>query len=84
MRAVFGILSLLVVLAVVGIVAQKQLGANRRAVPAAIAPDTAALPIAVDPNATVKAQSQQIQQQYKQALDAAMQPARALDDAEKP
>lgn len=86
MRAVFGMLSLVVVLAGVGLLVKKQLTANRQAVPVLALPASpgAPMPAMVDPNATVKVQSQQIQQQYKQALESAMQQARPGDDAEKP
>ena len=82
MRAVFGILGLLLVLVIVGFVARKQLAATRQAVPALAVPAVEGAPsLAVNPDASVKAQSQQIQQQYRQALDAAMQQARPGPDA---
>ncbi len=78
MKAVFGLIGLLVTLAIVGLVAKKQLTSTQQAVPALQVPGLPN-PIAVDPNASVKEQSQQIQQQYKQALDAAVQ-ARPMPD----
>ena len=74
MRAIFGVLSLLLVLAVVGLLVKKQLASTQQAVPALM------LPAPTNPEATVQQQSQQIQQQYKQAIDAAMQQARPMPD----
>ena len=86
MRIIFGLVSLVVVLAVVGLMAKKQLVATRSATPALTVPAMAGdLTLQANPEATVKAQSQQIQQQYKQALDAAMQPPRSIpNDSETP
>ena len=98
MRAVFGMLSLVVVLAAVGLLVKKQLGGSYLALPALASPTSTTSTTSttsptspdgrastvVDPTATVKVQSQQIQLQYKQALDSALQTPRALDDAEKP
>ncbi len=90
MRAVFGVLSLLFVVAVVGFLAKKQLASTPAlTLPSVAAPadssanpakDKAAAPAAA---ANVKEQSQQTQAQFKAALESAMQPARALPD-EKP
>jgi hypothetical protein len=74
MRAVFSIVSLLVVLAVVGMLAKKQLGStvvplNNPAL------NGAGLSVPVtSPGATPQAQSLQIGQQIKQQLDASTQP----------
>lgn len=95
MRAVFGMLSLVVVLAAVGLLVKKQLGGSYLAIPALASPTSTTSTTSptspdgrastvVDPTATVKVQSQHIQLQYKQALDSALQTPRALDDAEKP
>ncbi len=85
MKALFGIVGLLLTLVIVALVAKNQLTATRKSVPALQVPgaqlpgaQVPGLP-AVDPNASVKEQSQQIQQQYKQAIDAAMQ-ARPMPD----
>ena len=67
MRAMFGVLGLLLVLAIVGLLAKKQLNT------------TIEVPTAT-PGATVQQQSQQIQQQVKQSVDAAMQQARPMPD----
>ena len=68
MRTVFGVLSLLMVVAVIGVLAKKQLSANG-SVPGASAP-------AGSPGATLPQQSQQIQQQIKQSIESTMQQAR--------
>ena len=81
MGAALGILGLVVVLAGVGLLVKKQLTANGPPVPALAVPAGEGV---VDPNAIVKAQSQQVQQQVKQALDAAMQQGQRVDEADKP
>ncbi len=83
MRAIFGVLSLLIVLAVVGLLVKKQLSSTRQAIPALAAPAPGAEGLAIKPAATVPEQSQQVQQQYKQALEGAMQQARPMPE-EKP
>lgn len=88
MRAVFGVLSLLFVVAVVGFLAKKQLSPSQAVkLPAVMAPaDNATTEPGSAANtaaANVKEQSQQTQAQFKAALESAMQPARALPD-EKP
>jgi hypothetical protein len=67
MRAMFGVLGFLLVLAIVGLLAKKQLG-TPIAVPTAT------------PGATVQQQSQQVQQQVKESVEAAMQQARPVPD----
>jgi hypothetical protein len=71
MRALFGIVSLLVVLAIVGVLAKKQLGGTTAVAPGAT------------PGATPQQQSQQIQQQVKQSVEGAMQQARPMPDDTK-
>lgn len=77
MRALFGIVSLLLVLAIVGVLVKKQLA------PAPLAPATAdgsvLLPVPAE-GSTVRQQSQQIQQQYRQKLEGAMQQVRPMPD----
>lgn len=77
MRALFGMVSLLLVLAIVGVLVKKQLS------PAPLAPATAdgsiVLPVPTE-GSTVRQQSQQIQQQYRQKLEGAMQQARPMPD----
>lgn len=85
MRGVFGIVGLLVTLAIVGILVKKQLHTTTSmpVVPTVPAVAGSSAP-AVNPNATVQQQSQQIQQQYKQAVEGAIQPAARPDpDASK-
>ena len=77
MRVVFGMVGLVVALAIVGVLAKKQLASTRAVVPSLQIPGVAP---ASAPTGTVREQSQQIQQQYKQALDAAMQQARPMPD----
>ena len=65
MRFFFGLIGLVVVLAIVGALVKQQLASQKAVVPGAPAP-----------TGNVREQSQQIQQQYKQALDAALQQPR--------
>ncbi len=78
MRIGFGLIGLLVALAIVAVLAKKQMGATRMAAPPAVqglpAPADAAAP------ATVRAQSQQMQQQVKQQMDALMQQPRPMPE----
>lgn len=73
MRVVFGVLSLLVVVAIVGILAKKQLGAIA---PAAAPPPVAAPGTMAPPTGT----PQQQVQQFQQAVQGAVQQARPVDD----
>ena len=93
MRAVLGMVSVLLVLAVVGLLAKKQLSATRLAVPVlqqstpaaggagsgAVPPaggtDTGAAPVA-----SVRAQSQQLQQRYKETVEGLLQQPRPLPE----
>lgn len=77
MRAVIGIASLLVVLAIVGLLAKKQLAATRAPVPALQAPGQSA-----PTGTTVREQSQQVQQQVKQQVEGMMQQARPMPEDE--
>lgn len=79
MRSILGILSVLIVLAVVGVLAKKQLSAVTTA-PPLLPTDSAAPMPTTTPGASPQQQSQQIQQQFKQSLDAAMQQARPMPD----
>ena len=79
MRAIFSILSLLVVVAVVGMLAKKQLHTGSDTPP--IAPTNApgsGPPIA--PNATVQQQSLQIQQRVKNSVEESLQKTRPVPD----
>ena len=83
MRSIFGILSLLLVLGTVGLLVKKQLASSQQVLPALTLP--APVPAGAESTTTPpvespQAPSQKIQQQYKQALDAAMQQARPVSD----
>lgn len=86
MRAIFGVMSLLIVLVVVGILAKKQLGAvsaaQSQARSPALADQSVTLPL-TSAGATKQVQAQQIQQQIKQSVEAAMQQARPMPDDDK-
>ncbi|NUN59925.1 MAG: hypothetical protein HUU13_02255 [Burkholderiaceae bacterium] len=77
MRAALGIVSLLLVLAVVGMLGKKQLASLRSPAPAILPAAPASTP------ATVRAQSEQMQQQVRQALDEAMQQPRHIPEDAK-
>ena len=82
MRAIFGIISLLLVLVIVGSLVKKQLSVQTA--PLQNLPTPTSEPAA--PNATaptVREQSQQIQQQVKQAVEAQMQQARPMPEDSK-
>lgn len=81
MKGLFGLVGLLLSLAIVGVLVKKQLASTQQIVPSLELPVPANSDGAsTAPTGTVKEQSQQIQQQYKQALDAAMQKSRAEPD----
>lgn len=82
MRAMFGLVGLVVALAIVGVLAKKQLSATRTAVPA-LQTAPGAAPAASAPTGTVREQSQQVQQQVKEQMDALMQQARPMPDEGK-
>lgn len=79
MRAVLGIGSVLLVLAMVGLLAKKQLASARSTVPVLVRP-AAGSPDAMGaaPAASVRGQSQQVQQQYQQAVEGLVQQARPM------
>ena len=87
MRMIYGVLSLLFVVAVVGFLAKKQFASvNQIKVPSVSAPaadgaaaGAPALP-PTNPTGNVQQQSQQIQQQFKAAAEAAVQQARPMPD----
>ena len=83
MRAVLGVLSLLIALVVVGLLVKKQLGAVSAApvkLQAQLPADAAVALPPVSPNATPQQQIQQIQQQIRQTLESTLQQARPLPD----
>ena len=75
MRIVFGVLSLLVVVAIIGVLAKKQLGA----VAPVAAPATSVPGTVVVPSGTPQQQVQQVQQ----AVQGAVQQARPMPDEPK-
>ena len=77
MRAIFGVLGLVVALGIVGWLAKTQLASTRQAIPSIALPGVE--PVNA-PAATVRDQSQQMQQQIKQSVEAAMQQARPMPD----
>ncbi len=79
MRLGFGLIGLLIALAIVGVLVKKQMTATKL-----LAPVSTSAP-AADANAapqSVREQSQQIQQQYKQQLDTALQQGQERLDKE--
>ncbi|WP_312302109.1 hypothetical protein [Diaphorobacter nitroreducens] len=77
MRTGFGLIGLLLALALVAVLVKKQMGATRVAVPPAVQ----GLPAPAEGAAsTVRAQSKQVQQQVKQQMDALMQQPRTLPE----
>lgn len=75
MRAIFGILGLLVVVAIVGVLAKKQL--TSASAPAAVVPGAAS------GNAAPAPTPKQQVEQFKQAVDAAVQQPRPMPDDTK-
>lgn len=82
MRAMFGLVGLVVVLAIVGLLAKKQLAATRAPMPA-LQTATGAVGPASAPTGTVREQSQQMQQQVKQQVESLMQQARPMPEDDK-
>ncbi|HEY9208443.1 hypothetical protein [Acidovorax sp.] len=80
MRAVFGWVGLVVALAIVGVLAKKQLAATRTPVPSLQLPAEPGGAAAPAPAGTVRAQSQQVQQQVRQQVEGLMQQARPMPD----
>ena len=73
MRGLFGIVGLLLTLAIVGVLAKKQMGALTTVAPPA---GFASAPA----GATVQQQSQLIQQQVKQSVESTVQQVRPMPD----
>lgn len=72
----------MVVLAMVGLLVKKQLVSTPQVIPSLQIPgEPNKAPVTTD--GTVREQSQQIQQQYKQALEGAMQQTRPMPDDTK-
>lgn len=77
MRAAFGVLSLLIVVAIVGVLAKKQLSPA----PVRMAPADGSVTLpAPAAGTTPQQQSQQIQNQVRQTLDSTLQQARPMPD----
>lgn len=77
MRTIFGVLSLLIVVAIIGVLAKKQLSPA----PVKVAPADAGLALpAPAAGATPQQQSQQIQNQVRQSLENTMQQARPMPE----
>ncbi len=79
MRAIFGVLSLLMVVAIIGVLAKKQLSPA----PVKVAPADAGLAVpapAAAAGATPQQQSQQIQNQMRQSIDNTLQQARPMPE----
>lgn len=79
MRAVFGLLSLVVVLVVVGVLVKKSLHSGQES----LARQTPSLPSGHNQGSepvTVREQSQQVQQQYRQQLESALNAKRPDPD----
>ncbi len=87
MRGLFGLVGLIVVLAIVGIVAKKQLSSTRApaaALQQAPIPGTGASSPVINPTGNVREKSQQVQQQVQQQLDDIMkQRTQTLPEADK-
>ena len=79
MRLVFGMISLLTVLAVVGLLAKKQLAAVTGKQNPTLASQAATAPAGSLGAKNPQLQSQQIQEQAKQSVEAAMQQPRTVD-----
>jgi hypothetical protein len=77
MRAVFGIISLLLVLLIVGSLVKKQMAATTAPIPALQVPGNAAPASAPG---TQREQAQQIQQQIKQQVEALQAPRPLPED----
>ena len=78
MRFGFGLVGLLVALAIVGVLVKKQMNATKLSAPPALS--TPASGASAPQNA--REQSQQIQEQFKQQLDSALQQGQQRLDSE--
>lgn len=71
MRVLFGVLSLVLVLATVGVLVKKQMGAL------SVVPAVPGVPA---PDATLQQQSQQLQHQVRQSVEGSLQQVRPMPD----
>ncbi len=83
MRGVFGLVGLVVALAIEGVHAKKQLASTRTPVPSMQQPAASSGADTPAPTGTVREQSQQVQQQVKQQMEGLMQQARPMPDDSK-
>jgi hypothetical protein len=79
-KGILGPLGLLLSLAVVGLLVKKQLTSNQQIIPALQVPVAVGSQSPASTPATMSEQSQQVQQQYKQALESALQRPRTAPD----
>lgn len=79
MRMLFGVVGLVVALAIVGVLAKRQMAATRIAVPAV---PGAAAPAAGASAPSVRLQGQQLQQQVQQQVESLMQQPRPMPEDE--
>jgi predicted lipid-binding transport protein (Tim44 family) len=79
MRAIFGILGLILVVAVVGMLAKKQLHSVSEIQPMPQDSNPSTLTVTA-PGATVQQQSLQIQQQVKKSVEDSLQQTRAVPE----
>ena len=85
MRAALGIVSLLVVLAIVGLVSTRQLRAVGHVDPSAMTAAGVVAPLPVPPNATPQQQANQIEQKVLNDVNKALsQGAARPDESERP
>ncbi|WHZ11655.1 MAG: hypothetical protein OJF60_002094 [Burkholderiaceae bacterium] len=84
MRGLLGLAGLLLALLIVGLLVKKQLAATQLVVPAPTSSTSPVQPGAAGPDTTptpsLHGQGRQIEQQYRQALDAAMHQTRPAAD----
>jgi hypothetical protein len=79
-KGILGLLGLLLSLAVAGFLVKKQLTLTRQIVPALQVPVAAGSQSPASTPTTMSEQPQQVQQQYKQALEGALQQPRTAPD----
>lgn len=80
MRGLLSLIGLLLALGIVGLLMRKQVGPVQVTQPTLQAPATVPSTMVPAASGGVSLQSQQIQQQYKQAIEGAMQARPMLDD----
>lgn len=76
MRAVFGVLSVLIVVLIIGLLVKKQLSPA----PVKVAPETGFTLPTPAAGSTPQQQSQQVQQQVRQQLESTLQQARPMPE----